>query len=125
MNNPGTPPKPTTPEQPADEGLDETTCSRLSDLLPPAEIVDAAEKVRVWMENNGHRNWQLGGICDRRIASDRDEWRDAANGSLLGTVKQLDTALDALKFISVADWKTAGELRKIARDGYSSANKLL
>jgi hypothetical protein len=34
----------------------------------------------------------------------------------------MDNALEALKVISVADWKTAGELRKMARDSYSSAN---
>ncbi len=32
MNNPDTPSKPTTPEQPAEEGLDETTCSPLPDV---------------------------------------------------------------------------------------------
>jgi len=122
MNQNQTESKPPSVEEPRDKGLDETTCSRLSDWLPPSEIVDAAEKVRVWMEMNGHINWQLGGICDQRIAADRDEWRDVANGSLLGTAKQLDTALDALKVISVADWKTSGELRKMARDAYSSAN---
>ena len=31
MNNPDTPPKPTAPEQPADEGLDETPCSPSSE----------------------------------------------------------------------------------------------
>jgi hypothetical protein len=93
-----------------------------SDLLPPAEIVDAAEKVRVWMEFNGRKNWQLGGICDRRIATDRDEWKEVANGSLLGTMKQRDAAVESLRSIAVADWKTSGELRKMARDAYSSAN---
>jgi hypothetical protein len=39
--------------------------------------------------------------------------------SFLGS---MDNALEALKVISVADWKTAGELRKMARDSYSSAN---
>jgi phage tail protein X len=37
-------------------------------ILPPSEIVEAAETVRLWMERNGYRNWQLGGICDRRFA---------------------------------------------------------
>ena len=46
---------------------------RLSDLMPPPEIVEAAEKVRVWMETNGYSNWQLGGVCDRRIANQRDQ----------------------------------------------------
>src|SRR6478736_2138089 len=44
-----------------------------TDPTPPPEILDAAEKVRVWMETNGHQNWQLGGICDRRIAHQRDQ----------------------------------------------------
>lgn len=48
-------------------------CSQLSDLLPPPEIVDAAERVKVWMEVNGYQNWQLAGICDRRIAHQRDQ----------------------------------------------------
>jgi hypothetical protein len=30
-----------------------------------------------------------------------------------------DMLTDALKTISVSDWKTAGELRKMARDAYS------
>jgi hypothetical protein len=60
-------------------GLPVATCSRLSDLLPPAEIVEAAEKVRVWMETNGYQNWQLGGVCDRRLheSSDADYQRVA------------------------------------------------
>ena len=45
-------------------------CASLSDLLPPTEIVEAAEKVRQWMEINGYRNWQLGGVCDRRFADE-------------------------------------------------------
>jgi len=38
------------------------------------------------------------------------------------TMQEMAEALDVLKAISVADWKTAGELRKMARDAYSSAN---
>lgn len=38
----------------------------LRDILPPDEIADAAEKVRVWMETNGyHSRWILGGVCSR------------------------------------------------------------
>ncbi len=65
------------PKKSETPGAAATTCSRVSDLLPPAEIVEAAEKVRVWMESSGHQNWQLGGICDRRIAYQRDQM-DAA-----------------------------------------------
>lgn len=38
----------------------------LRDILPPDEIAEAAEKVRVWMETNGYRSqWILGGVCSR------------------------------------------------------------
>jgi hypothetical protein len=43
------------------------SCEKLSDLLPPQEIVNAAEKIREWMEENGYKNWQLNGVCDRRF----------------------------------------------------------
>jgi hypothetical protein len=62
-------------------GLGAAPCYALSDLLPPAEIIAAAEKVRVWMEQNGYKNWQLGGVCDRRFAqahNDRTERRGTA-----------------------------------------------
>lgn len=55
-------------QSPTPQITEQNPCSALSDLLPPSEIVDAAEKVRVWMETNGYRNWQLGGVCDRRFA---------------------------------------------------------
>ena len=38
------------------------------DLLPPREIAEAAATVAMWMESNGYKNWQLGGVCDRRFA---------------------------------------------------------
>jgi hypothetical protein len=119
METPDTKPVPNSPQM---AGCQQEPCCALSDLLPPAEIVDAAEKVRVWMESNGYRNWQLGGVCDRRFATDRDEWKEVANGSLLGTIKQRDAAVESLRSIAVADWKTSGELRKMARDAYSSAH---
>jgi len=34
----------------------------------PDEIVNAAKKVEGWMEQKGYKNWQFGGICDRRLA---------------------------------------------------------
>lgn len=54
-------------------------CPTIADLLPPRDIIEAAERVKVWMETNGYRNWQLDGICDRRIATERNElaaWKD-------------------------------------------------
>lgn len=50
------------------------------DILPPAHIRDAAEAVRVWMEQNGYRGrWILGGICSRTHADDakRVDWLDS------------------------------------------------
>ncbi len=45
-----------------------TECRTLTDLLPPPQIVKAAATVCMWMEINGYKNWQLGGLCDRRYA---------------------------------------------------------
>jgi hypothetical protein len=64
-------------QEAADGGCPPATCSRLSALLPPAEIVEAAERVKAWMEVNGYQNWQLAGICDRRIAYQRDQMEAA------------------------------------------------
>lgn len=51
----------------------------LRDLLPPQEIRDAAEKVSSWMTMMGYKNWQLGGICDRRFAIFAQRIKDAAD----------------------------------------------
>ena len=55
-----------------------------SDLLPPREIIESAATVCMWMEKMGYRNWQLGGICDRRFADEAkrlksacDKWSEA------------------------------------------------
>lgn len=46
----------------------------LRDILPPGDIIEAAEKVRVWMETNGYRHrWILGGVCSRDHA-ERLQW---------------------------------------------------
>ena len=48
---------------------DATACSASpSDLLPPREIIEAAATVAMWMDKMGYKNWQLGGVCDRRFA---------------------------------------------------------
>jgi hypothetical protein len=45
------------------------TCSAsMRDLLPPLEIIEAAATVAMWMDKMGYKNWQLGGVCDRRFA---------------------------------------------------------
>ena len=48
-------------------------------LLPPPEIIDAAEKVRVWMESNGYRErWVLGGVCSRDHVGRARRWQKRA-----------------------------------------------
>ena len=54
-------------------------CSaRPSDLLPPREIIEAAATVAMWMDKMGYKNWQLGGVCDRRFAIFAKRVRDAS-----------------------------------------------
>ena len=92
----------------------EHCCASLSDLLPPAEIVDAAENVRVWMEINGYRNWQLGGVCDRRFADECkrlksacDRWSESETLHPLmhcqtcGELRGMDHACDSLHNVHV------------------------
>lgn len=48
----------------------------LRDILPPDDISDAAEKVRVWMVTNGYRSrWILGGVCSRDHAVELQKTR--------------------------------------------------
>lgn len=48
----------------------------LRDILPPDDIADAAEKVRVWMDTNGYRSrWILGGVCSRDHAVELQKTR--------------------------------------------------
>jgi len=55
MTNPDTPPKPTAPEQPADEGLDETACSRLADYLEsPPPYRKHCTKEKLWLVLDSH-----------------------------------------------------------------------
>lgn len=42
--------------------------SRTSQPEPPDEILQCARKLELWMNQNGHRNWQLLGVCDRSFA---------------------------------------------------------
>jgi hypothetical protein len=60
-------------------GIFRAAKEKADDLLPPAEIVDAAEKVSAWMEINGYRNWQLGGVCDRRFADECERLKNACD----------------------------------------------
>lgn len=38
------------------------------DIIIPPDIIEAAQKVAVYMEANHGHYWQLAGLCDRRFA---------------------------------------------------------
>jgi hypothetical protein len=52
-----------------------------SDILSsiPQNILQAAQEIQLWMEMNGHKDWELFGIADRRII---DKWRKVGRDSL-------------------------------------------
>jgi hypothetical protein len=79
------------------------------------------EHLQLNPDNDSEGDTLLEGIW--KLEKDRNEWRDVANESLLKTLKQLDAFYNALRSIAVSDWKTAGELRKMAMDAYSYLNK--
>jgi hypothetical protein len=69
MNNPDTPPKPETAEQPVDEGLDETNCSRLADYLEsPPPYRKHCTKEKLWLVLDAHGDSVL--WSDQEIAVD-------------------------------------------------------
>lgn len=44
----------------------------------PQHIIEAAETVRIWAEQNGLKDWQIAGVCDRRIAHKLEQSRASA-----------------------------------------------
>jgi hypothetical protein len=68
-------------------------------------------------ENHKHQGRFVGDLC----APCHESITTGHIGLTTSFLGRLDKALDDLVVISVADWKTAGELRKMARDAYSSA----
>ena len=42
---------------------------------------------------------------------------------VIEALKKLESAQDTLRLISVADWKTSGELRKMARDAWEKGSR--
>jgi len=70
-------------------------------------------------ENHKHQGRFVGDLC----APCHEYITIGRIGPTTSFLGRIDKALDALKVISVADWKTAGELRKMAHDAYSSANE--
>jgi hypothetical protein len=73
MSSPPTPPKPTAPEQPADEGLDETLCSQLFVMRAVFEAITAEMKAMERIESKAaeDRNWSLAdAMKKKRLAYD-------------------------------------------------------
>jgi hypothetical protein len=69
MQNENDTPKPDTAQQPADEGLDETACSRLADCLEsPPPYSKHCTKEKLWLVLDAHGDSVL--WSDREIAVD-------------------------------------------------------
>ena len=84
------------------------TCSASpSDLLPPREIIEAAATVAMWMEKMGYRNWQLGGVCDRRFAAKCPDVEEMRKG--LWPIRQAQTMLED----NYPKWNEAGQAHAI------------
>jgi hypothetical protein len=87
---------------------DATPCSASpSDLLPPREIIEAAATVAMWMEKMGYRNWQLGGVCDRRFAAKCPDAEEMRKG--LWPIRQAQTMLED----NYPKWNEAGQAHAI------------
>lgn len=94
---------------------------RSSDLTtdkPASRGADCSRCIVHGCRNHRHQGRFIGDLC-APCHSYITTGRVGPTTSFLG---KLDGMMDALKTISVSDWKTAGELRKMARDAYSSAN---
>jgi hypothetical protein len=87
---------------------DAAACSASpSDLLPPREIIEAAATVALWMEKMGYRNWQLGGVCDRRFAAKCPDAEEMRKG--LWPIRQAQTMLED----NYPKWNEAGQAHAI------------
>ena len=42
--------------------------------LVPQDVLDAANRLEMWMHKNGHRYWRVGGVADRQFAEDYDRY---------------------------------------------------
>ena len=98
----------TNPNYEPAKGCAASPCSALRDLLPPPEIIEAAETVRVWMETNGYRNWQLGGVCDRRFLDKLPDAEELRKG--LWPIRQAQTMLED----NHPKWNEAGQAHAIS-----------
>jgi hypothetical protein len=65
-------------QQPADEGLDETPCSRYIPFVEiPEEIHAAAQTLHIYFEKQGMREWEFSYLADRRLVTKLERERDA------------------------------------------------
>ena len=69
----------TTPklDNPLEGGSSPPTCSRLGDLVPPLEIIEASGTLSIWMERMGYRRWRLNNTCARLFSDEADNLREA------------------------------------------------
>ena len=59
--------------------------SHLNPYIIPAEILEAATKIKIWADKNNHKDWVVLGVCDRSFAdrflcpncgNNRQVWRN-------------------------------------------------
>ena len=113
---------PTAKEKPLSPS-DATACSASqSDLLPPREIIEAAATVAMWMDKMGYKNWQLGGVCDRRFATFAGRGRENKWECPVEMAARAEERLDAVHQLSVSALQTSwlysgkGHVEKLMRE---------
>lgn len=97
MNSPDTPPKPPTQEQPADEGLDATTCSQCVEWRTLAD--DALNTLRITREKYG--------LGDRHVM--REKNRELTEAWHLLNVLSLNMMDDGPTWPRVLEWLRRNE----------------
>ena len=88
------------------------------ETLPPGDGGSCSRCIVYGCANHRHQGRFIGDLC----APCHSYITTGIIGPTTSFLGKLDGLTDALKTISMSDWKTAGELQKMARDAYSSAN---
>jgi hypothetical protein len=92
---PATPLPGETPPSPVPDALAKGEDSPAS-LFPPPHIIEAAESVRLWAEQNGyHGRWVLGGVCSRAYADAEWNRRELSEAAKAPFAKALPPSLPA------------------------------